>query len=70
MKVSVSLPESTMHFMDSYLSTHPKVNRSQMVQRALELLRLKELECAYQEANSEIDSSFECASADGLHEAW
>lgn len=44
------------------------MNRSAVIQYALELLRAQELAKAYQEANSEIDHDFDACSGDGIYE--
>jgi Arc/MetJ-type ribon-helix-helix transcriptional regulator len=42
-KVSVSIPDEDLDFIDRYASEHRVGSRSQVVQRALSLLRVTEL---------------------------
>ena len=70
-KLSVSLPATLVRFIENYQATHQCKSRSQVVEMALQLLLLQELESAYREANQEIDPSWELTVADGLtDEAW
>ncbi len=43
MKLSVSIPDEDLDFIDHYASEHRVGSRSQVVQRALSLLRVTEL---------------------------
>ncbi len=70
-KLSVSLPTPFLHFVKEYQETHACKSQSEVIKTALKLLRQKELEEAYFQANSEIDSAFDITSADGLDdETW
>lgn len=71
MKVSVSLPEEDVEFLDSYAHAQGISTRSAVVHRAVGLLRATQLEEAYEEAwrsweDSDDASAWESASADGL----
>ncbi len=65
-KLSVSLPLSLVQFIESYKTAHHYKSRSQVIQEALELLRQRELETAYQQASQEVDSDWDVTLADGL----
>lgn len=70
-KLSVSLPVPLVQFIESYQVTHQCRSRSQVIERALELLRMQELEDAYRQAAEEVDPAWESAIADGLSdETW
>lgn len=71
MKLSVSLPDEDVEFLDEYARNVGIKSRSAVVQRALRLLRAAELGPAYAEAWREWDASgdadlWESVSADGL----
>ncbi len=55
MKVSVSLPDEDVEFLDAYASTRGVGSRSAAVHRAIRLLRASELGAAYEEAWAEWD---------------
>lgn len=63
MKVSVSVPDEDVEFLDNYVSTHNVASRSAAVQRAIRLLRASDLTDSYAVAFSEWS-----AGADG--DAW
>jgi antitoxin ParD1/3/4 len=75
-KVSVSLPQSLMQFVEEYKISHQRKSRSQVVEEALTLLRERELEAAYRDAEAAklanaIAKDFAPTTSDGLdHEAW
>jgi antitoxin ParD1/3/4 len=70
-KLSISIPGPALEFMERYRKTHSIKTRSEVVQEALALLRERELDGAYREANAEIDLDWDRASSDGLtDEAW
>jgi Arc/MetJ-type ribon-helix-helix transcriptional regulator len=50
MKVSVSLPEEEVAYLDSYAREHGMESRSAVVHRAVGLLRISELTTAYEDA--------------------
>jgi antitoxin ParD1/3/4 len=69
-KLSVSLPDSLAAFVENYRKKRG-LNRSQVFEEAVKLLRSRELETAYREANAEVDTEWESTIADGLaDEAW
>ena len=70
-KVSVSLPEATLRFIEHYRTAKGCESRSQVIEEALSLLRERELETAYRESSLEIDEAWDVVIADGLaDETW
>jgi Arc/MetJ-type ribon-helix-helix transcriptional regulator len=70
MKVSVSLPDDDVEFLDAY-ATATGTSRSAVLHRAVRLLRASELGPSYEEAFSAWDSTgaaadWEITTADGL----
>jgi Arc/MetJ-type ribon-helix-helix transcriptional regulator len=63
MKVSVSLPEDDVAFLDSYAESQGIESRSAVVHKAVGLLRATELGDAYEDA-------FASWSADAEAEVW
>ena len=63
MKVSVSLPDEDVEFLDSYAQAQGMDSRSAAVHKAVGLLRASQLEHAYEEA-------WAAWSAAGDAEAW
>lgn len=57
MKLSVSLPDEDVEFLDAYASTHAAPSRSAVVQEAIQALRLRDLGDAYRDAWDEWSSS-------------
>ena len=57
MKVSISLPEDDVEFLDDYAERHGISSRSAAVQRAIRLLRGSGLASAYERAWSEWDAN-------------
>lgn len=53
MKVSVSVPDEDVEFLDNYARTHNVSSRSAAIQRAIRLLRASELTDSYAAAFSE-----------------
>ena len=53
MKVSVSIPDEDVEFLDNYTKTHKIESRSAALHRAIRLLRASELGDAYAEAFAE-----------------
>lgn len=47
MKLSVSLPGEDVEFLDAYANAHAYGSRSAVVQQAIRVLRLSELDDAY-----------------------
>ena len=71
MKISVSLPEEDVAFLDQYARSVAAGSRSAVVQRAIRLLRAAELEPAYAQAWEEWASSgdaeaWDAATGDGI----
>jgi antitoxin ParD1/3/4 len=70
-KLSVSLSRSLAGFVENYRKKRGLKSRSQVFEEAVKLLRSRELEAAYREANSEIDDVWDNAISDGLSdETW
>lgn len=70
MKLSVSLPDTDVAFLDGYARRSGAASRSAVVHRALDALRRSELEAEYAEewaapASSEVDD-WTVTVADGL----
>jgi Arc/MetJ-type ribon-helix-helix transcriptional regulator len=63
MKVSVSLPDEDIDFLDGYAHEHGIESRSAALHRAIRLLRASQLESAYADAWQEWTES-------GDAEAW
>ncbi len=69
-KLSVSLPGELVGFVENYRKKR-RVNRSQVFEEAVRLLRSRELETAYRQASAESDKVWDNTAADGLaDEAW
>lgn len=71
MKVSVSIPDEDVAFLDDYAQRAGFGSRSAVVQRAVRLLRSESLGDAYEDAftewsGSEDEMVWDSASADGL----
>ncbi len=71
MKISVSIPEGDVEFLDDYAATHGMASRSAALQRAIRLLRANELSrhyaAAFAEWADDADSRvWDDAVADGL----
>jgi Arc/MetJ-type ribon-helix-helix transcriptional regulator len=71
MKVSVSLPDEDVEFLDSYAQAQGIESRSAAVHKAVGLLRATQLGEAYEEAwtswaDSDDATLWEAAAADGL----
>ena len=70
-KLSVSVSEPIAQFVARYQGTHKLKTKSEVIERALELLREQELEKAYAEASSESDPAWDATLRDGLiDEDW
>ena len=63
MKLSVSIPDEDLEFLDRYASAHGVASRSRVVQRAVSLLRATELGDDYAAAWTEWQES-------SASEAW
>jgi Arc/MetJ-type ribon-helix-helix transcriptional regulator len=71
MKVSISLPDEDVEFLDVYAKTQGIDSRSAVVHKAVRLLKASELGAAYEDAWSEWTSTgeealWEQTTADGL----
>ena len=71
MKISVSIPESDVAFLDAYVRSHSMASRSAALQRAIRLLRANELAQHYAAAFAEWagddeDSAWDAVVGDGL----
>jgi Arc/MetJ-type ribon-helix-helix transcriptional regulator len=71
MKLSVSLPDEDVDFLDAYAQTQGFASRSAVVHKAVRLLRALELGPAYEDAWSEWSGGndaklWEAAASDGL----
>ncbi|MFE2290080.1 ribbon-helix-helix domain-containing protein [Streptomyces sp. NPDC059452] len=74
MKISVSLPQEDVAFVDEYAARTDADSRSAVIHAAIELLRASNLEADYAEAFAEWDKSedaefWDRASGDGLTDA-
>jgi Arc/MetJ-type ribon-helix-helix transcriptional regulator len=74
MKLSVSLPDEDVHFLDAYAAAHGVESRSAVLHRAVRLLRASDLTDAYEDAWQEWASSNDAelwarAAADGTVDA-
>ena len=71
MKVSISLPEDDVEFLDAYAQSQGIESRSAVVHKAVRMLRVSELGEAYEEAFTSWQDEGEAAvwdavTADGL----
>lgn len=71
MKVSVSLPEDDVEYLDAYARQQGLESRSAAVHKAVRLLRASELGAAYEQAWADWESGddaelWDTAPADGL----
>lgn len=71
MKVSVSLPDEDVEYLDAYASSQGLESRSAALRKAVRLLRASELGAAYEDAwadwaDSEDAELWDAATADGL----
>lgn len=62
----MSVPAALVRFVDAYRQEHDLETKSEVVERALDLLREVDLEGAYASASQESDPAWEVAIADGL----
>ncbi len=73
-KLSISLPESSVLFVEQYRKIYSIATRSEVIDIAVRSLLERELERAYAEAASEEEQfrAFESTNADGLEDdpAW
>jgi Arc/MetJ-type ribon-helix-helix transcriptional regulator len=71
MKLSVSVPSEDVEFLDEYAKAHAISSRSAVVQQAIRVLRLAELDDAYRGAWAEWEqgddaAAWESTVGDGL----
>ena len=66
MKVSISLPEDVVEFLDAYAQSQGIESRSAVVHKAVRLLRVSDLGEAYEEAFSSWDDDGEAAAWDAV----
>lgn len=71
MKISVSMPDEDVHYLDSYARERQLDSRSAVLHKAVRLLRASELGAAYEDAWTEWDESedsdlWDAAAADGV----
>ena len=66
MKLSVSLPDDDLAFLDRYAERKGNLSRSAVLQHALKLLRQADLAQAYEEAFLEWEASGEAAVWDAV----
>jgi Arc/MetJ-type ribon-helix-helix transcriptional regulator len=74
MKLSVSLPDEDVSFLDAYASAQGVESRSAVLHRAVRLLRATELTGAYEDAwdawaSSDDAALWESTTADGVADA-
>ena len=65
MKVSVSLPEADVAYLDSYAQAQGLESRSAVIHQAVRLLRASELGDAYEDAWQDWDSAADAKLWDG-----
>jgi antitoxin ParD1/3/4 len=70
-KLSVSVPSSLARFVEEYRNEHNLKTKSSVVERALVVLRERELEQAYAAASEDYDAVWEATAGDALaDEDW
>ncbi len=70
-KLSISLPDSLVRFIEDYQKAKGCSSRSQVIESALISLQNKELEIAYQKASLEVEPDWDVTVNDGLaDETW
>lgn len=62
MKLSISLPDEDVEFLDEYTTDHGMPSRSAVVHKAVRLLRASGLGAAYEDAWADWEASDEGAS--------
>lgn len=65
-KLSISLNEELCEFIAMYQRQHQCKSRSEVIMKALTLLRQKHLEAEYQAAANEIDTAWDALAGDGI----
>jgi antitoxin ParD1/3/4 len=70
-KLSVSLPDSLVGFVEAYRKKRGLKTRSQVFEEAVRLLRSRDLESAYRDSSREYDKAWDATAGDGLtDETW
>ncbi|MGH8635156.1 MAG: hypothetical protein ACRET7_13630 [Burkholderiales bacterium] len=70
-KLSISIPESSLEFIEMYRKKHALKSRSHVISTAIDMLREREFEVAYRDASREYDPAWDVTNSDGLpDEAW
>ena len=77
-KISISVPQKVMEFIEEYKISHQCKSRSQVIEEALALLRERDLELAYRDCRdaeksnpTAIANECNATNSDGLaHETW
>lgn len=70
-KLSISIPSSSLDFVEKYRKAHALKSRSHVIETAINVLRERELEAAYRDASREYDPAWEVTNSDGLpDETW
>jgi Arc/MetJ-type ribon-helix-helix transcriptional regulator len=74
MKLSVSLPDDDVSFVDAYAERVGSESRSAVLHKAIDLLRMADMESAYAEAwdewhGSDDAQAWETTSGDGIADA-
>lgn len=70
-KLSISIPASSLKFVEAYRKSHALKSRSEVIEQAITLLRERELETAYRESAREQTTEYDVTSSDGLpDETW
>ncbi len=65
-KLSISIPGSSLAFIEKYRKSHSMKSRSHVIETAINVLRERELETAYRDAAREYDPAWEVTNPDGL----
>ena len=70
-KMSISIPASSLEFIEKYQKKHALKSRSHVIEAAIAMLRERELEAAYRSAAREPDMEYDATYSDGLpDETW
>ena len=67
-KVTIAIPKHLYEFVETYQSEHHCKSRSDVICAALQLLKHKQLEVYYHEANQELYNDFDGTVADGIED--
>lgn len=70
-KLSISIPVQLSHFIEDYQATYACKSKSEVIQKALKMLQLRELEHCYRQAENEADDTLDTTAGEGLDdETW